>query len=271
MTDSIHRIWLMIGDSLSSALHNRWFSLSAGAVLLFVFFSRTLSSLPWGSSGPKMFFDLGQTVIQVFAGAFLILMLAHQFYCFVDRRTSHMWFVRRLSRMEFILGKGLGVWIAVGSAVVVADIFHWLLLHQQIAAVGQLSGDRTPLPGAGGWFQLIFLKLVMLLVITGLSLFFASLSRSFLFTAMASLLFWMGSLVVAEAYTLADSMEGAGGVLLDIIRLFLPQFATWNLSSQIWLEGVVSTGILLRASLSGLCYAALFAGLGALVFRRRDL
>lgn len=263
----------MSRDSLSSAMHNRWFSLSLGALLMFVFFSRLLSRLPLGNggSGPKLFFDLGQTVIQVFAGAILILLLAHQFHNFVEKRISHVFLMRRLSRMEFILGIGLGVWIAVGLAVVVADTFHWLLLHGQIAGLGNGPDAGTTLPGAGGWAQLLVLKLVALLIITGMGLFLASLSGSFLFTALAGLLFWSGSLVVAEAQSLVESAEGTGGSVLGLAQFLLPQFQTWNLSSRIWYEGVVSAEAFWRAGLAGLGYTALFAALGVFVFRRRDL
>ncbi len=271
MTDSLRRIWLVSRDSLSSALHNRWFSLSLGALLVFVFFSRLLSGLSYGSSGPKLFFDLGQTVIRVFAGAFLIILLAHQFHSFAEKRISHVFLVRRLSRMEFILGKGLGVWMAVGSVVVVADIFHWLLLHGQIVGLGEGLETGTTLPGAGGWIQLMVLKLVVMMIITGMGLFLASLSGSFLFTALAGLLLWSGSLVVGEAHSLVDSAEGAGGNVLGLIRFLLPQFQTWNLSSRIWHEGLVAGEALWPAGFAGLGYTALFAGLGVFVFRSRDL
>ena len=270
---ALPRICLISRDSLSSALHNRWFSLSLGALLMFVFFTRLLSRLPFGNggSGPKLFFDLGQTVIQVFAGATLILLLAHQFHSFVEKRISHVFLMRRLSRMEFILGKGLGVWIAVGLAVGVADAFHWLLLHGQIAGLGNGSDAVTTLPGAGVWAQLLALKLVALLIITGIGLFLASLSGSFLFTALAGLLLYSGSLVVAEAHFLLDSAQGAGGSVLGLAQFLLPQFQTWNLSSRIWYEGMVPMEALWRAGLAGLGYTALFASLAVFLFRRRDL
>lgn len=271
MTDTFRRIWLVSRDSLSSALHNRWFSLSLGAILLFVLFGRLLSGQSYGSSGPKLFFDLGQTLIRVFSGVVLILLLAHQFHSFVEKRISHVFLVRRLSRMEFILGKGLGVWIAVSSVVVAADVFHWLLLHGQIAGLPEGFDTGTTLPGALGWLQLMVLKLVVLMIITGMGLFLAGLSGSFLFTALAALLVWSGSLLVGEAHSLVDAAEGSGGYVLGLIRFLLPQFQTWNMSSLIWHEGLVSAKALWPAGIAGLGYTALFTSLAVFVFRRRDL
>ncbi len=266
------RIYLIVLSSIQSAIHNRLLHVAVWGMFVFVVGTRLLLELNLGSSGPRLVFDLGQGIIELCCGVFLILLLAHQFTAEIsDGRMNHC-FVRQLNRAEYYAGKGIGIWVALVGLMFLCDVMHgWLLAFNLSGAVGSEGGQGTVGPSMVGWLQIFILRSVFLLLLSSITLFIASFSRSFLFVVSLTALIWFVCVLLGQLDFLGGRIEGPGAVLIGIVSYLFPSVSHFDRSTDIWYLGDVEWAQVWLPVARGLCYTLVLYAVGIGVFRRRGL
>ncbi|MCZ6674677.1 MAG: hypothetical protein O7C75_17245 [Verrucomicrobia bacterium] len=251
-------------------IHNRWFHVCVWGLLIFVLAGRFLTDLPLGSSAPKLLYDLGQGTIMSVSGTVLIILLSYHLLNELDTGAAQTYLVRRVSRGDYLVGKLLGCWLAVVLLVFLADGLLAVLVAGEMSELIE-SGDLISALGITGWLQLFLFQLLHLLILASLTVLLVSISTSFLFAALSSLLLWSAGLLMGAATDLSGSLEGLGGFFIQAARFIIPRFEVWDVSNSIWYAGTLPVSEVLRTGVFGLLYGSFLILLAIVCFNRRDL
>ena len=271
MLSQLRRIWLLAFQCLKEVLlYNRWFQLCLVGLLLFVSGGRLLMTLPLGESGPKLFFDFGRLTIQIVAGTLMVILLSYQLSHDLQQKIVYGYLVRGVSRFEYLVGKLLGTWLALVLAVGVSDCVLALIVNSELAELKIVNEVQRSF-GEVNWFVLFLFQIVHLWLLATLILFIGSLSESFLFVCLASLLVWVSGFFVVGMSITPEAVLGVVGFLFDAFRWVIPQFEPIKMGDQLWYGARSNSSgyltFLLRALLSSAC----FIGIARWVFNKREL
>lgn len=176
----------------------------------------------------------------------------------IERRTIYTIMARPISRMQFLLGKYLGlvltllVNVAIMSAVFVATL--WM--------------DRVPIQAS--LFQAIQLICVELLLVTALALFFSTFSSAALSAIMTLGLYVIGHVTVDLKGIAEKSDSQALKAVTAGLYYLCPNLEVLNIKGTAAAGNMVALSYEALASVYGLLYAALLLTAASLVFQRRD-
>ena len=255
---SLRRIWPIATNTLREALRSRLlYTLLFFAVAL-IGFSILVASLSY-VEGERIIQDLGLASIRLFSVGIAIFVGIGLIHGEVDRRTIYTILAKPVRRSEFLLGKFLGLLLAV-----------WLqlgLMSLAFAGVSLLVGAPLDL----GYAAALGLVGIELMVVVAVATLFSSFT-----TPMLAALFSLGIYVLGHLsrnlYFLGQESdaEGVRRVATFIYRA-LPDLETFNLSIQA-VHGLAISGAQVGwAILYGAAYSVALLLLAAFVFERRDL
>ena len=255
---SLRRIWPIATNTLREALRNRLlYTLLFFAVAL-IGFSILIASLSY-VEGERIIQDLGLASIRLFSVGIAIFVGIGLIHGEVDRRTIYTILAKPVRRSEFLLGKFLGLLLAV-----------WLqlgLMSLAFAGVSLLVGADLDL----GYAAALGLVGVELMVVVAVATLFSSFT-----TPMLAALFSLGIYALGHLsrnlYFLGQESdaEGVREVATFIYRV-LPDLETFNLSIQA-VHGLAISGAEVGwAILYGAAYSAALLILATFIFERRDL
>lgn len=179
-----------------------------------------------------------------------------------ENRTIFPLLAKPVTRWQFVLGKFLGCWLACGLALAVFYLFF-----------GFISAAREHHFPMTSYLQAMWLHWLMLAVVVAMSLlgsiiFAAPSSNSTIcFVVIVGILLLGGHL-----HKVALQLPEPGGTLLSIVYFAIPHLEFYDLRDLIihnwdpvpWLP-------VLKATLYGANYAAIFLLLACLAFRRKAL
>jgi ABC-type transport system involved in multi-copper enzyme maturation permease subunit len=224
--------------------------------ILVVLSTQILSPLALGEGG-KVTKDFGLSAISLF-GAGIVVVLGGTFvHQEMARKTIYVLASRPVRRTEFILGKFLGLLLAlllVGGAMTAT-----LTL---LVAVREGAVDFLVLRASG-------MTLLELVVLAAVAVFFASFTSAglcSLFTAAA----WVAGHFSNDLLAFADRFPGAGAVLARTAHYFLPDLALFNIrATAVHGVDVDPSHYLFALAYTGLYVTAMLAAASA-VFERRE-
>lgn len=226
--------------------------------------------LPLGESGPKLLFDFGRITVQSVSGILTVILFSYQLNDELQQRIVYGYLVRGVSRSEYILGKLLGSWLAVLLLVASADCLLAILVNGEVTEL-RMDGSQHPSLGATVWFQLFVAQAIHLWILGALTLFIGSLSKSFLFVCLVSLLVWVTGTALLGSFAYGGGGDGFTVTVLKTVRMLIPQFQLSGLGYQIWYTGTLDRGLIvsycIRATLQSLCFIVV----AQWVFRNREL
>ncbi len=181
-----------------------------------------------------------------FSGAFLAILagavvIAREF----DRRTIFIALARPISRLEFLVGKYVGVAIVL--------VLNSMVLSTGFVLVMRLLPEGAALLGVT-FYQALGLLAFQSLVLAALAIFFSSFSTPSLSIVMALGLYLIGVNVSQVRLLAARQDPGAFRFLLDSLATVLPNFEHFNLGLK------VSYGIAVPGSfvLTSIAYAGVW-------------
>ncbi len=226
--------------------------------------------LPLGESGPKLLFDFGRITIQLVSGILIVILFSYQLSNELQQRIVYGYLVRGVSRSEYIFGKLLGSWLAVLLLVASADCLLAILVNAEVMEI-RVGGSLQSSLGVSVWLQLFVAQAIHLWVLAALTLFVGSLSESFLFVCLISLLVWVTGSALLGSVTYAGGTEGFSLMVLKTIGTLVPQFQLTGLGDEMWYAGTLDRGSIvsycIRATLHSICFFAV----SHWVFRKREL
>lgn len=206
----------------------------------------------------KIMTDMGLAVINLVGVLLAIFVGIGLVSKELDRRTIYTIMARPLSRVQFILGKYVGLTLT-------------LTVNLSIMLVGFLAAlwiNRAPIHAA--LLQAVELVFIELLLVTALALMFSTFSSSTLSAMMTLGLYVIGHLT-ADLKGIAEktNSEGIKAVMTGLYYL-CPNLEMLNMKGQAAMGLTVAPSYLLIASAYGLLYAILAITAACVIFQRRD-
>lgn len=174
----------------------------------------------------------------------------------IERRTLDVILTRPVSRLEYLVGKCLGL-VATLAVLLVA-------MTAVLAAMLALSGFGWK----AAYLQAIFASALGLVVVASLAVFFSTFTSPTLAALFTLALFAAGHL---SETVLRLAGTGAAGGVVAAVRWCVPALGLFDLRGEV-VHGVpVPEGQLAAAAAYALLYALTVLYLASLVFRRREL
>ena len=226
-----------------------------GLVLLLV--TRLASPLAMGE-GLRLTVDLGLSSIS-WLGLLVVLTVGTALVSKeIDRKTIFNLLSRPLPRPFYLIGKWLGLTVALATVAGILGVALWLMLV--------LLGHAAY---AGSIAEAVFLATLELAVINSLAVMFSALSTPLL-SALYTLGFFLGGQWCADLRLLAARCPGSLRTLLEGTANVLPNLPLFNMRTLAASGELTSWTHLAIASVYALLYCGCVLSLASAAFESRD-
>jgi ABC-2 type transport system permease protein len=271
---SPRRVALIAHNTLREATRQKLFHVLVLLAFALVVGARWFREFNFGAPELKFLADCGFGAMSFFGAALAITSTAQLFFSEIETRTVLTLLAKPVWRMEFVLGKFLGVVVlllvfcALLTLLLLGVLWsrETVLMQEFPEVFGEVRKVNYAAVAIAGCLQ--WLKLA---VLAALTLFVASFAQSQLFTV------FVGFALLAvchlqhfaqDAYARGASVFGRllGGALAAV----LPGFQIFTLADTVGTEGPLA-GEVMRVALYGLGYAFVVSLLAVFSFRRREL
>ena len=176
----------------------------------------------------------------------------------IERRTVYTILARPITRVQFVLGKymGLGLIVIVNIAIMFVMFLGTILLTGNVIH--------------GSLFQAVELILVETLLVMAMALFFSTFSSSTLSATMTLGLFVIGHLTSDLKSIAEKSQSQFTEAALTALYYICPNLEMLNIKGQAASGLLVAAGYQATATVYGLLYAGLLLTGACFIFQRRD-
>lgn len=206
----------------------------------------------------KILQDIGLAATEFFGTLVALFLGADLVGRDVERRTLHLLIVKPLTRLEFILGRYLGLCLTILTSVG--------LMAMGLALALQTAGGLYSAGLVAATFS-IFLQLCLTAAIA-----------TFLSTTSSRPLALLGATIICVLGRLTDVLKNASLILEGFPDWFgkglyatLPNLLSFDLKTRAIYGDAIPASLLLYLVLYALAYITALLALGALAFDRRDL
>ena len=219
--------------------------------------SRVLAILTVGDR-IKIVMDVGLASISIFGVLMAILMGTGLVYKEIDKKTIFTLLSKPIHRVEFILGKFLGLvlTLAVMTGLMTLIFLILLFLHTFRVEWAMLVAVAY-----------IFLELILL---TAVAILFSTFSTPILSSIFSLSFYVIGHMSWGLEALIRKIRPGFGRTLAQFLNMVLPDLENFNFKTEVVHGLAIPAGIHAWAVLYGLLYSAFILGLAVLIFRRRD-
>ncbi|MDP1946365.1 MAG: ABC transporter permease subunit [Nitrospirota bacterium] len=225
--------------------------------ILLIGASLLLGTLTMGEQS-RIINDLGLAAINLVAVIIAIFVGIGLVTKEIDRRTIYTILARPITRVQFILGKYLG--LAFIIAVNIAIMFTMFL------GTVWVSGNVI----YGSLFQAVELILVETLLVMAIAMFFSTFSSSTLSATMTIGVYVIGHLTSDLKAIAEKSHSQLTEAVLTALYYVCPNLELLNIKGQAASGVLVEMGYQLTATAYGVLYAGLLLTGACLIFQRRD-
>ncbi len=246
------------GGAFLEAIRNRLLLLSVLFALVLVGLSVSAASVSIGEQG-RLIIDVGLAAASALGSAIALAVSVSSFAGELRRRTAYAVLARPLARSVFVLGKYLGIVLAMEILVA--------LMVLATAGVVWLYGDRVP---AALWGSL-WLTWVEMVVVVAVGMLFSTLATPMLAAAYAGGVVLAGNLA-ADLRGLAEDLAKKGessGLVVEWGYYLLPDLQKLSLRTEAANDLPVSMDYLLLGSAYGVAYAGAALLVAMWIFTQR--
>ncbi|MFT5883556.1 MAG: hypothetical protein ACI9FG_002073 [Crocinitomicaceae bacterium] len=212
----------------------------------------------------------------------------------IEDRTLYTILCKPVPRLDYLIGKLLGVVSLVAVGLLVMDGLFCLILNIRVEAMVAEQADlltrmgRSPeviesqaaaIRAQGVTWSLqagVVAVLLKAIVVASIALLVSTFSTSTIFTIIITVVVILIGLIQAEArdYFLQQQSLGMSSPMLEMTRwisLLFPDFKLLGIEDGVINGEQISWSLLGRVSLAGVLYAAIYTVLSWFVFRRKEL
>jgi len=273
ISSSLSRVGTIAGNTFLEAVRQRFFIallvLAAGLLVSTEF----LREFNFGASEVRFIADIGFGALVLFGSVLTITVTAQLFFAEIESRTALTLLAKPVRRGEFIVGKFLGVWLVVLIFCVIVTLLVCAVLatrEAEILAADPDAGDA--LVSYGAVIAAAAVQWVKFGVLGAITLLLGSYSNTNLFSVATALLV----LVICHLQYLARDVWERGGsavaqVGAGLLGLLFPNFQLFNLADLVTAGEPFGAALIVRVTLYGLAYIAVFLALASFSFRRREI
>lgn len=204
--------------------------------------------------------DVSLSLTSMFGVVLAVVISVGQIPGEVEKRTIHNILSKPVSRLQYYLGKYLGVLAVLAIILSVMGI-------EILALIGARAGVFSPVI-----FEGVFAVFLEAAVIAAFCMFLSTFA-SVTVNVLATVFFYM-LCHVKTGFLHEKLVEGTGGVARVFswsLYYLIPNLENYNVSIQVGYGHGVSWSYVLRVTGYSAMFAGLFLLLGYLVFRRKDL
>lgn len=220
-------------------------------------FSRFLALLTVGDR-VKIIKDVGLASISLFGMLMAILMGTGLVYKEIDKKTIFTLLAKPIHRVEFLLGKFLGLVLTIFIMTVLMTLIFLLILFLHTFTVE--------------WKILVAVLYIFfeLCLMTAVALLFSTFTSPILASLYSLGFYLIGHLSWSLELLIKKVKSGTGRALLRLLYLVLPDLENFNFKTEVVHNLPIPTKLLGIGFLYGLVYTAFILLLAMLIFRRRD-
>jgi ABC-type transport system involved in multi-copper enzyme maturation permease subunit len=219
--------------------------------------SRVLAILTVGDR-IKIVMDVGLASISLFGVLMAILMGTGLVYKEIDKKTIFTLLSKPIHRIEFILGKFLGLVLTLFIMTGLMTLIFLVLLFLHTFRVEWAMFVAV---------AYIFLELILL---TAVAILFSTFSTPILSSIFSLSFYVIGHMSWGLEALIRKIKPGLGRTLVQFLYMVLPDLENFNFKTEVVHGLAIPAGIHAWAVLYGLLYTAFILGLAILIFRRRD-
>ncbi|TVQ44180.1 MAG: ABC transporter permease [Gloeocapsa sp. DLM2.Bin57] len=255
---SLMRIWSIAANGFREVIRDRIFYFVGFFSLVLVIALRLLPEISVGTD-KKIFVDLGLAAIEALTVIVAVFIGTNLINKEIEKRTILVLIAKPISRVEFILGKHLGL-SAVLWVLVAAMTLVYLIL---------LNWAQIPHPLPSILVSLGFLCL-QLSLLTAVAIAFGVFTSSILATLLSLGVYLMGQ-ISRDILALGKLSDNATlERLTKFIYLFLPDLSRLNLKNEAVYNILPSPPELLANVIYAICYTIFLLVFAMLIFSKRQ-
>jgi ABC-type transport system involved in multi-copper enzyme maturation permease subunit len=256
--NALVRIWAIATNTLREAVRNRLLYALLFFAILLILSGIFLSTLSYVDS-ERILQDIGFGAIRLFGVAIAIFVGVGLIYKEVDRRTVYTILSKPISRAEFLIGKFVGLVLAI-----------WMQMAIMVAVFAGVSLATGAPFGAAHVAAFVLLALELALVVA-LATFFSAFTSPMLASLFASGLWFAGSLSRNLRDLGAQASLPSVHELTRVLFWLLPDLDAFNLSIEAAHGLPVPLPDVWLAVAYGIGYIAIVLVGAVLVFESRDM
>jgi ABC-type transport system involved in multi-copper enzyme maturation permease subunit len=204
---------------------------------------------------------LGLTSISIFGLLISIFIGTDLVSKEIEHRTIYNILSKPVTRVEFILGKYLGLLLTllVNTAIMTVGFYAALLYEKRALGLGDLV-----------FLGAIYFILLQLAMVVGIAVVFSCISTPVLSTVFTFCLFVIGNFSFDLRALGQETQSTLLGMVSDALYYALPNFANFNVISQVAHAQSIPGYLWLGNSLYALLYIAILLGLAIMIFEERE-
>jgi len=254
---ALGRVWTIAANTVREAVRSKLLYTLLFFAVLMILSSALLSALSYVER-ERILQDVGLAAIRLFGVAIAIFVGVGLIHKEVDRRTVQTILSKPLTRAEFLLGKFVGLVLAIWMQMAIMVLVF--------GTVSLVSGAPLTLTHAAAFL----LTAIELALVVAIATFFSSFTTPMLASFFSSALWLVGNLTRnLRDIGAASELESVREATLWLHRL-LPDLESFNLSIQAAHDLPIAASDVWLATTYGVAYVAIIL-LGAVaVFERRD-
>ena len=248
---------LLASTTFREAVRDRVFGLVAAFGLLLVLSTVVISPLTVGARG-KIVADVGLAAISVFSLLMVLFVGSGMVHKEIDRRTIMTILSKPISRLDYLVGKYLGLWVTL------------LTMMAAMTVLFALACALTEAQWKSSYLVALGMSVCEMTVVTAVVVFFSSFT-----TPVLTSLFTLAAFVVGHAIGDLERfamVTGSGGMELaaDVARFVLPNLDLFNVRNAVVHDLPVHSAHVMWAAAYALLYTGVLLVMSELLFRRRE-
>lgn len=220
-------------------------------------FSRFLALLTVGDR-VKIIKDVGLASISLFGMLMAILMGTGLVYKEIDKKTIFTLLAKPIHRVEFLLGKFLGLVLTIFIMTVLMAVIFLLILFLHTFTIE--------------WKILLAILYIFfeLCLMTAVALLFSTFTTPILASLYSLGFYLIGHLSWSMEMLIKKVKSGTARAILRLLYIVLPDLENFNFKTEVVHNLPIPTKLLGISILYGVAYTAFLLILAMIVFRRRD-
>lgn len=251
-------VWVLALNTYKEVIRDRiLYGLILFAILL-IGVSLALGQLSFAEQA-RISANFGLSAIHLTAVALAIFVGSTLVYKEIDKKTIMTILVRPISRLQFIMGKGLGLSLLIltimgGLALILIAVFALLNMAVDVRLAWVLLG-----------------LLCESLILLGVTLVFSMFARPILVVCLSIGVFLIGHWQDSLAFFARKSPDGPIAIVHWLCRHFIPNLEKVNWKDLVLYDQPIEAMVKLQAAGYALAWYALCVAIATWIFRRKDV
>ncbi len=270
-------VYWIARNTFLEAVRQRFFNFLLVLSVSMTLVSLAISGFNFGGNELKFIADFGFGALFLFGSILAVVMSVQLFFAEIENRTAITLLAKPVSRLQFLVGKFIGIALLLAVFVAVMTILLGIVLAARQPVLAEIAAQRgalAPYFSLNGLAIFAVLQWARLTIVAAMTLFFTSFSQTYLYAVIVS---FCGLLIAQLQYVLQDVADGektalAVKIIAGTLAKCVPNLQLFNLGPQLALE---AAGVPAGTIFSALGYGAIWSGVLILLafafFRSREM